>query len=294
MINYLVKFLCNRVEIKKCKTEIEESIKKKWPDHVLSIEEVIYYSFEREVDELNVSLNNGNTLIFIDKELDIDWITNKSLSPDAHDNISSVMTIETYPHKHLSKSEIIAFKRILGYALLSAIEGSKEQLELQKKKAEIYISKRIVEKSRSWTLTTCLFVVIPILIILFLNIETINDIELKIKEIFLLTMIFGIFGSFLSIVQRTGSKDLDSSSGIYIHIVGSIVKLLAGGLFGVISYFLGNSNISPVALQTLLTTSYGFISLAFAAGFSERLIPEIISGYNKKTEGKNGENGNID
>lgn len=282
------------------KKKIEEAVRKSWPKEEFLVEELIFHNdgtdndFQPQIDNktktdspqpANSSLLVAKkSLIFIDKELDVDWITNYTLNQCQIDQISSVACVEAVPHKHLPREEIMIFKRILGSAILSTIEGSLTEATKQRENAQLYINKRIIERSRIWTISFAGLLVLPVILLLVHNLALLNEPNLTGYNIMLLTILSGILGTFLSLVQRTGSEAIDSSSGKLLHFLEVSAKFIAGGLFGLFSYHIAKSEISPEMIQKMIVGTNGIIVLAFISGFSERFIPRFISKYEANME----------
>lgn len=96
-------------------------------------------------------------------------------------------------------------------------------------------------------------------------------------------LIFGMLGAFLSILQRSGRKDLDSAAGMWLHVLEVAARFCGGAVAGLIIVYISISPIAPEVFHGMALAPGGPQVLGFLAGFIDKLIPSIVSKYQIKT-----------
>jgi len=293
LLNKLVPSLAER---EARRTATEESIRMLWKEEPIDLEELIsledaarkrVLTSVPESERVPVSAPpeaSEDYLVFIDRDLDLDYITDQPLQGQSA-LVAEICSVENLPCKHLPKSEVIAFKRILGGALTCAIEGSDEQARVQVKKAKDYLSKRVTERSRQWNLLCCLPVVS---LMAWLAYKHPGLLDLSVGDSqyssWLIAAFFGTLGAFVSMVQKSGSRELDSASGFWLHLIETYIRFFSGAISGVVLVALCSSALAPEVFEAVLPSAAGTQVLGFIAGFSDRLIPSIVSKYQPERE----------
>jgi hypothetical protein len=92
----------------------------------------------------------------------------------------------------------------------------------------------------------------------------------------------GVLGVFLSIIfslQRV--RAIGKSTIIQQHFVDSLMRVIFGCLCGLVAYIFSKAG---VAGSFFTSTDYGTMTFSIIAGFSERLIPSIITNLEKKSD----------
>ena len=249
------------------------AVQKRWND-VLSIEKVI-----REKTDVE-----NPYLVFIDIEFDLDWII-KEMPQGSESHVARVMAIETQPNEYLPIKQRLAFKTILGEAIVTAMEENYNESGLLMQRALLYLQARTEECSRRWMF---LFSTLDMLLVSFL-VSCWVYYGMQINE-FIISCLFSVIGAYASIITRMGLLRSDAVAGRALHFYEVSSKLLAGGIFGVIAYALLHTPISPSLLHPLRDNIYGLIVIGFIAGFCEYFVPNLIKPYareiNKIAENK--------
>ncbi len=91
--------------------------------------------------------------------------------------------------------------------------------------------------------------------------------------ILFLTPILGIAGALVSILQRSGQLDVDPTSGAVFLGVQGFARVILGSLFGL---FIALASKGNILLGLVSDNEFTLCSLGFVAGFSERLVPEVM------------------
>jgi hypothetical protein len=87
--------------------------------------------------------------------------------------------------------------------------------------------------------------------------------------------IAGLIGAYVSLLQRSSSLVIKHAAPPLQIAFQSIARMALGMLFGAIVVVAAKGN---VAFGALTETPYALFLLAVAAGFSERLVPDLLSG----------------
>lgn len=102
----------------------------------------------------------------------------------------------------------------------------------------------------------------------------------------ILLVMTGTFGGVISILTRIQQFDNPKTQkyeDAFLPLLIGLIKPFLGGGFAFFIYLLLNSGISPIEIkgQSMSRNFYGFLALAFIAGFSERFVPDLISQVEK-------------
>jgi hypothetical protein len=102
----------------------------------------------------------------------------------------------------------------------------------------------------------------------------------------ILLVMTGTFGGVISILTRIQQFDNPKTQkyeDAFLPFLIGLIKPFLGGGFAFFIYLLLNSGISPIEIkgQSASRNFYGFLALAFIAGFSERFVPDLISQVEK-------------
>jgi hypothetical protein len=219
-------------------------------------------------------LDKYNYVVFIDIEGDLDWICNddyteKKVAPEVFTLIARSMDVEAIPCKHLGKNEWMAFKRMLGTAIVSAFEGGHDEAESLMTQAKTYIEQRIPECSRLWTLWSATIGTI----LCGLGFYFLRD------NVLVVPFMFGVLGAYVSIVRHASMRNVDSSAGKMLHATEVVVRLLIGAILGKVGVLFCDSLLAPEFARSFCVSEAGVRVIAFASGLFDALIPAMISRY---------------
>lgn len=93
----------------------------------------------------------------------------------------------------------------------------------------------------------------------------------------------GVLGAFISILERSKEIRISEFESQLLIIIQGIVRVAIGGIFGLIAYFASKSGL---ALTIFNHTAEALLILGIIAGFSERLIPDMLQSLSKNGENK--------
>lgn len=263
---------------------IEEEVKEHWKGNAIALKELVYERWTSPNDK-NEQDGKYDFVVFIDIVGDLDWICNdeysrQKLSPKASTLIARVHSIEATPCKHLREREWMSFKRILGAAIVSALQESYDDSLALMNQAKTYIEQRIPECSRLWTLWSATIGTILCSLVAFYFLR---------NNVFVAPFIFGVMGAYVSIVRHASVRNVDSSAGIMLHVTEAAVRLLIGAILGKMGVLFCNSSLAPEFAQSFCSSAAGIRVIAFAAGLFDAFIPAMISTYVIKPMNSKGE-----
>ena len=255
---------------------VEKRVQDHWKEHPIRLMELICDSWRDPSTDCSDTdcKEKYNYVVFIDIEGDLDWIcdddhTGNKVKPEVLTTVAAIMDVEAIPCKHLAKAEWMAFKRMLGTAIVSAFEGGLDEAKSLMSQAKHYIEQRIPERSRLWTLhsATCALLLYGIGLYVLRNGMLISP------------FLFGLLGAYVSLVRHASVRQADSNAGKVLHCTESFVRLLIGMILGKIGVLLFDCSIAPEFSRTICTTDTGMRVVAFAAGLFDAFIPAMISTY---------------
>lgn len=275
---HVKKLFCkkSRNDIAEYRALIEKEVQEHWKDHQIRLKELIWDCWQdpAAVTKELASTQKFNYVVFIDIEGDLDWICNddhidNKVPPETYTLIASIMDVEATPCKHLGEAEWMAFKRMLGTAIVSAFEGGSDEARALMAQAKAYIEQRIPERSRLWTLWSATFGAIGACAISYFLRDLTSVVPLE----------FGMFGAYVSIVRHASMRNVDSSAGKMLHVTEAAVRLLLGAILGKMGVLFCDSSLAPEFARSFCASGSGVRVIAFASGLFDAFIPAMISAY---------------
>ena len=260
------------IECENSRAELNEQLKQHWQPDQINVYELIREEWEKDSKE--------NFIVFIDHDLDIDWI-NLSSGTACEKAISAAESVGARRCKHLPREQLLELKRLIGQAIVCAIQGESDQALSLTDDAAQFLKDRTVERSRCWTLSYAhvicvLFSALILKIYQIVSICHTNDFSML-----LVAAEGGIIGAYISTIQRAGKGEWDAAAGRGMHLLEVFTKISAGALFGALAFVLTKSVNSPASLKQIAPDKSSALVLGVVAGFVERLIPRMISKYSE-------------
>lgn len=274
--------------VERCREELNRSLQKHWPDSPIKVHELIYENWDPPVPAAPgapAAQTNGSDhfIVFIDPELNIDWINNANGDDTELECISLAESIGAKRCHHLPREQVLEFRRLLGQAIVNGIRGNPKQSRALSESAAQFLKDRTIERSRAWTLASAHSLLLAAAVIAALCIAI--PIILNLLSGAPLGLWFaaagGLLGAYLSVLQKAGSGEWDAASGRCIHILEVLTKFAAGTLFGGIAFAISQSVHAPASLKALTPDNASLFMFGFAAGFIERVIPKMVSTYSE-------------
>lgn len=247
---------------------------------------VILEEFE-DIEPDNVTLlirhSSDNYIVFIDGDSEVDYETTDAYDeahPSHEVRLSTIYNrIEDLEHRpavqYLSAKNQKALVRLLGNALAAELDMAQSEADKTIQMAEQFLKQRTIEISRRWLLLSA-FGAAAISLALW---------HWLMPKDFLF---FGCLGAFFSILCKTGKLDYDCEAGMFLNILEVISRFFAAMISAYLAGKLFEADLLFTALREIKTVSV-LPFIYFAAGFSERLIPSIVTtlGGKEKYEAQN-------
>lgn len=280
-------FVNNKEKSEELRAKTEWGLRKKWNDDSICMRELIRYKYsetderhegenERSIkgnEEEYKKVDNDNYYVIIDDDIDLDWC----VSDDIHNNVcferilSKLIIIKSIPCRKLSYSNRMEFMRILGSALVSAIENKEKEANRLLYHARDFIYERLAEKSRLYTLSISTLLLF-IIFLLWGESEHITDLE-KYQG-----GLWGIIGAYVSIIRKSGMEKHDAEAGLIIHLLNVLVRFVCAFIIGILGVMLMcQGAILPVSLNNIGKGVFGNCIIGFVCGLSERFIPNLMA-----------------
>ena len=273
----IIEYLYNKIsdDIAEYRRSVEKEVQEHWKGHQIRLMELICDSWREPPADRQALSDRYNYVVFIDIEGDLDWICDddhlkSEASSEVFTLIARIMDVEAIPCKHLGKSEWMAFKRMLGTAIVSAFEGGRNEAESLMVQAKTYIEQRIPECSRLWTLWSATSGTILCGLVAFYFLR---------NNVFVAPFMFGVLGAYVSIVRHASMRNVDSSAGKRLHVTEAVVRLLIGAILGKIGVLFCDSSLAPEFARNFCASGAGIRVVAFASGLFDAFIPAMISTY---------------
>ena len=164
----------------------------------------------------------------------------------------------------------------LGKALFAAFhtpQGTRPGREFRK--VRLFVRKKAKERARlSYVLaslaTTMVLALVVVTIYFYFRIPASN------LRLVILGGCFGAVGATISVLQRSPSLELDPWMSRRYHALQGVTRIVLGFIFGGIFVIASKANF---VLGVIRNNPYPLLILCIVAGFSERLIPELLSKF---------------
>ena len=228
-------------------------------------------------------------IVVIDKAGRLDWETSPQYDAKPCDDeekdasiFSQASMLEENPSDCLTPSLQLSFKRLIGEALVLALNGNYDGAQTMLQAAATFFRDRSEETSRRWYLTASACMTLPFIligIVSWLARTTIVTYEGDTALWLLLAMVAGALGALLSVIWRSGKLSFACSAGKQLHYLEGASRIWAGALIGILTGLAVRYGIvlAPLAHGAGL---HGIMLLtAFSAGSGERLATSIISEF---------------
>ncbi len=244
----------------------------------------------------DISPDNVNTLVrhsseryivWLDCENEFDWeTTNNYREPDEINTyISRIGVLQHQPiSRCLSKKQYKEFNYMLAEAIVLVLENELCEADKHIFIAEQYLQNRNCEITRKWQLEFC-FIILTIILALMgvgkhnylyllnyfgISTDVMNTIGYS---------VLGTIGATLSIIQKSGNKCYNCESGRFLNFLEILSKMFASIISGFIVIYLYKLDLIFANFHSEENSHYCLILICIIAGFSERLVPSIISKF---------------
>lgn len=283
MIHWISCWFKRKNEQKSLRDKTQKAVQEHWPNDPIDLEYLVRESWDVADDH---KTRVYKYVVFVDKELNIDWLTADNSFDNLNSQICKAHALESIPHKHLPKDQIISFKKLIGEAIVAFFENNCAEAEELIKRAKQYVTDRTVECSRGWLLSIATTMILPVLISGIVIWFWTPSFVCTPKNAWVASCFWSICGTYLSIIRNVGKHYFDSSAGFHLHFLRVATQLLAGAILGFVAYLILKSPFfCPPCFQNFKDSNIGFCLFGFLAGFVEQFIPNIITSIQRKGEG---------
>lgn len=227
---------------------------------------------------------NTGYIVYIDPENDIDWKDTRLKRDWTEDDnvkwsqcLAKLSAVHAEPTGHLSFETIRAFKLKLGAGYVLAMNKCFNEVDKVIETSLIFIHQRNAEKSRQIFLVSSTIITSIIFFLWTVNHCCINHIA----EEWALCFLFGTLGAYTSIWTRYGKLPMSGLSTKLLHYLETLARII----IGIISASVIVLAIKCGFLFSIIAenTNPWILGLsAFAAGFSERIVPSLMEGFSKQ------------
>ena len=266
---------------------LNKEIKARWKTNTIQVSELVRESCDTDSTDAagaTVHATQDDFIVFIDHDLDVDWINNAAMEQATEKSVSYAESIGAKRCKHLPREQVLEFKRLVGQAIVNAFQNEQEQSIALANGAAQFLKQRTVERSRCWTLISAhvFLAIFSTALALYCSAQN-SPVFWQSADSYLALLAIqgGVIGAYLSIIQKAGRGEWDAAAGLMIHSVEVFTKLFAGGVLGGIVFALSRSAHAPPSLKAITPDSFSLFIFGVAAGLFERLIPKMISTYTK-------------
>lgn len=253
------------------KKQMQDFNQSKWVEPI-AIEELIFSDYE---DSPVDGSNPKKEIVFIDTNYDLDWITSYSLDDHAQHLVNDIMVMTSLPYKHFSKEKQLYFLRILGQGIVAAFSKNDEDVKKCREQASAYhklVSLDMYKKLRLKIST----ILLGIVVVLFNLVRCFTGVE----DLALQAGFWGFIGAYISICYKNGKNEISYSINckfVFWDIVG---RFVIGTIFGFVAYYFTSSFLFK--MDPAIRTKENIIIIALIAGFSEKLVPNLIGKYENR------------
>lgn len=258
--------------------------------------QVITEKFEDiDADNINclVRYSKERYIVWLDCKNEVDWETTDVYDKEMSENkcinkfIARVEAFQCQPTtKYLSSSQRKEFNYMLAATIVLILENELEGAEEQLVKLDKYLHSRNCEITRKWQLFDCFLILFLILCsfvcVRFFQEKLLNIINMS-KEAFdiLGYSVLGTLGATLSIALKSGKKCYNCESGRILNFLEVFSRMFTSVISSFIAVYLYKLDIIFSNFNSEQNATYCLVLVCIIAGFSERLIPSIISGFEK-------------
>ncbi len=247
------------------------------------------------VDNINclVRYSKDRYIVWLDCKNEVDWETTDIYDEEMSENkcinrfIARVETLQCQPTaKYLSSAQRKEFNYMLAATIVLVLEDELEGAEEQIAKLEKYLYNRNCEITRKWQLFYC-FSILLLILCSFVTVSFFQEKLLSItnvsKELFEILgySILGTLGATLSIALKSGKKCYNCESGRILNFLEIFSRMFTSVISSFVAVYLYKLEIIFSNFNSEKNAIYCVILVCIIAGFSERLIPSIISSFEK-------------
>lgn len=221
-----------------------------------------------------------NYKVWITDDDEVTFLLRNNIANTEH-SIAEFVRLKNLGVALLPKALIGNFNWRLGAALVTAFEMKQDANAKEIfSPLEIYIQTVINNKLRiKFLITATLVSSILTALAYLIYVENFFDSQMNSM---LIVIGGGFIGTYISVFERSKTISIIDNESTTLLITQVIIRLVLGGVFGLISY---TAAITGLAFSIFIDSNSSIFLLGVAAGFSERLIPDLIESFT--TDNKN-------
>ena len=162
--------------------------------------------------------------------------------------------------------------------LAHAVDGNVAEAKKQLDDLMIDINNTYKDQFRNRLryLATVICLVLVCIIITYLTYNYDWYSEKVINRELIFTATAGTIGGFISVSRRIRQMVFEKEVDWYLYLFYGFERVSISAFCAVIAYFIIHSNLALGIINELTTPIYGILVIAFVAGFSETLIPNLL------------------
>src|SRR2546423_1506100 len=119
---FLAFFRPQKLESEQFRNKLEASIQQHWLSHPLTVYELIHENWDPPT-AIPPPQPTEFFVVFINRDLDVDWVHNGTLPDDAAERVSQAEAVAARRCEHLPKDQVLELKRLVGQAIVIAMQG---------------------------------------------------------------------------------------------------------------------------------------------------------------------------
>lgn len=226
--------------------------------------------------------------VFLNDDLETLWLYGKIVPSGLSEVAAEVAELEAIPVDSLSLRNRMAFRLLLAQAAGRVFMGTPAAAQQTLDHARKFVRARLAEQSRTWYLIASL---VAAALLAALHLIFVHPDLLGIgpgAQAFLRPMVeagrhatTGGLGACFWMILRMGKFPVDPSAGKLLHTLEALARI-AGGVVG--GYLVYKASVSGLlSAETQHNQSTMFL-LAFAAGATERFVPNLVGRVNQVQE----------
>lgn len=239
---------------------------------------------------LLIRYNKGNYIVFLDSMFEFDWATTDNYD-NRHEGCSRkrdrmLSQIEYLQHepavRYLKRKVREDFFTMLAETWVYALNEHFDLAESHLKKCKKYLRDRNFEVSRRWQIEYTLLLAVLFtcgFVLLLSNVDFLAQkfqITKAVVEEFCY-IIFGAWGAMFSIFCKTGKSECNCQSGRVLNVLEVLCRMIASMVSAFIAMKMFALDLAFSAFKTKDYLNIALTLICFISGFSERLVPSLIS-----------------
>jgi len=221
--------------------------------------------------------SDDDYIVYIDEQNYVEWTMNSNdrIPPEAGPILTRVGWLESVDAEGLEENQLETYKRLIGEGVARLFDGNVAAAGDAMNAAETWITSRAAEASRLWLLEgSSVALAVATLAYAVTAWRTGLDPLVHGSFVSVTGALFGALGAWFSILQRSGSENLDLGAGRRVRRVEGLSRVLTGVVGG---FFVSLLMSAGYLLSAEITAKRPFFfAVCIVAGLSERLVNSLV------------------